>query len=78
MFEEALDRLASGALWGLGVGIVLTVARGGGPTLRWMTKGLIKTYVAIADSIQDAADEVRAERGAERTAAAPAAPAETG
>ena len=68
MLEEAAGSLAGGALWGLGAGIVLTVARGSAPTLRWVTRRLMSTYVAVADSIQEAANEARAERGAQRGA----------
>jgi len=72
-----MGRLISGALWGLGAGLVLTVSRGGGEGLRSVAKGVVKTYIAVADrvqettaeareSLEDLAAEVRAERdGAE-------------
>lgn len=71
MLEDAFGSLAGGALWGLGAGIVLTVARGSAPTLRRVTKGLMTTYVALADSVQEAANEARAERDAHRREVAP-------
>ena len=73
MLEDAMGRLISGALWGLGAGLVLTVTRGGGEGLRSVAKGVMRGYISVADRVQettaeareslsDMAAEVRAER----------------
>jgi hypothetical protein len=59
MFEDAFGRLISGALWGLGAGLVLTVTRGGGEGLRSVTKGLMRSYIAVADRVHEATAEMR-------------------
>ncbi|MBV8718258.1 MAG: DUF5132 domain-containing protein [Chloroflexi bacterium] len=80
MLEDAMGRLISGALWGLGAGLVVTVTQGGGEGLRSVAKGIVKGYIGVADRVQattaearenleDLAAEVRAERsGAEASA----------
>jgi molybdenum-dependent DNA-binding transcriptional regulator ModE len=54
-----MGRLISGALWGVGAGLVLTVTRGGGQGLRSVAKGLMKGYIAVADRVQEASAEAR-------------------
>jgi hypothetical protein len=77
MLEDAVGRLISGALWGIGAGVLITVTRGGGEGLREVTKGAMKTYLNIADRVQEATAEMRenfedltAEVRAERSAQA--------
>ena len=78
MLENGFGTLVGGAIWGLAAGVVLGVARGGGPVLRRVTKGVMGTYIAVADSVKDAATEARAERDAHRTRATPTPPRATG
>jgi hypothetical protein len=59
MFEDAIGRLVSGALWGLGAGVVITFTRGGGEGVRSVAKGLMKGYIAVADRIQETTAELR-------------------
>jgi hypothetical protein len=59
MFEDALGRLVTGALWGAAAGVVVAVTRGGGEGLRDVTRGLLKTYLTVADRAQEAAAEMR-------------------
>lgn len=59
MFEDAFGRLVSGALWGLGAGVVVAVTRGGGEGLRTVAKSAVKGYIAAADRVQEAAAEAR-------------------
>lgn len=59
MLEDAFGRLVSGALWGLGAGVVVTLTRDGAPGLRSATRGLIKGYLAVSDRVQTATAEVR-------------------
>jgi hypothetical protein len=59
MFEDAIGRLVSGALWGLGAGVVITFTRGGGEGVRSMAKGLMKGYIAVADRLQETTAELR-------------------
>jgi hypothetical protein len=53
MFEDAVGRLISGALWGLGAGVVVTLTRGGDQGLRSVTKGVMKGVIGIADRVQE-------------------------
>ena len=55
MFENAFGRLVSGALWGLGAGVVITLTKDGAPGLRSMTRRVIKGYLALSDRVQEAA-----------------------
>ena len=59
MFEDALGRLVTGALWGVGAGVVVTLTRGGGGGLRDLTRGVMKAYVTVADRAQEATAELR-------------------
>ena len=59
MLEDAMGRLISGALWGLGAGLVLTVTRGGGEGLRSVAKGVMRGYISVADRVQEASAEAR-------------------
>jgi molybdenum-dependent DNA-binding transcriptional regulator ModE len=59
MLEGAMGRLFNGMLWGLGAGLVVTAARGGGEGLRTVTKTVLKGYIAVADRFQEAASEAR-------------------
>jgi len=59
MFENVVGRLVSGALWGLGAGVVITLTKDGAPGLRTMTRGLIRGYLAVADRVQEATAEAR-------------------
>ena len=60
MFEGLLGRLVGGALWGLGAGVALNLARGGGPeALRPAAKSLMKAYVAISERVQETTAEAR-------------------
>ena len=59
MFEDALGRLVGGALWGVGAGVIVTLARGGGEGVRDMTMGLMKASLAVTDRIQEATSELR-------------------
>ena len=79
MLEDAMGRMISGALWGFGAGLLLTVTRGGGEGLRSTAKGFMKGYIAVADRVQevtsearenfeDLAAEVRAERASAESA----------
>ncbi|MBV9354764.1 MAG: DUF5132 domain-containing protein [Chloroflexi bacterium] len=79
MLEDVTGRLVTGALWGLGAGLLLTVTRDGGGGLRSVAKGVVKGYLTVADRMQDMsaemrenmgdlAAEVRAERAAEAEA----------
>jgi hypothetical protein len=43
----------------LGAGLVLTVSRGGGDGFRSVAKGVVKSYIAVADRIQEATAEAR-------------------
>jgi hypothetical protein len=74
MLEDAFGRLVSGALWGLGAGLAVSVVRGG-PGGRSVAKGMINGYLAVADrfremtaeareSLEDLTAEARAERDA--------------
>jgi len=58
-----MGRLISGALWGLGAGLVLTVSRGGGDGLRSVAKGVMKSYIAVTDRVQEATAEARENLG---------------
>ena len=77
MLEDAMGRLISGALWGLGAGLVLTVTRGGGEGLRSVAKGTVRGALGVGDwlrnvtaegreTLQDVYAEARAEVDAER------------
>ncbi|GAC1323050.1 MAG: hypothetical protein NVSMB2_20590 [Chloroflexota bacterium] len=81
MFENIVGRLISGALWGLGAGVVITLTREGAPGLRTATRGVIKGYLSVADRMQEATAEARegledltAEVRAEKTGGTPATP----
>jgi hypothetical protein len=76
VLEDVTGRLVTGALWGLGAGLLMTVTRDGGGGLRSVAKGVFKGYLTVADRVQDVtaemrenigdlAAEVRAERAAE-------------
>lgn len=79
MFEGLLGRLVGGALWGLGAGVALNLARAGGPGgIRPAAKSLMKAYVAISERVQETTAEAResledllAEAQAERDVARP-------
>ncbi len=62
MFEDVAGRLISGALWGLGAGIVLKVMQRGErrqPGLRPVAKTLVKGYVVASDRVRGLAAEAR-------------------
>ena len=59
MFEYALGRFVGGALWGLGAGVAIAVARNGGDGLRDVTRGAIKAYLNVSDRVQEATAEMR-------------------
>ena len=60
MFEGLLGRLVGGALWGIGAGVALNLARGGGPAgIRPAAKTLMNAYVAISERVQETAAEAR-------------------
>ena len=76
MFELSFGRFVSGALWGVGAGIVLAVLGNGGEGLRPITKSAVKAYLDVADrvnemtaeareSIEDLYAEARAEQGSD-------------
>jgi hypothetical protein len=58
MFEEALGRLVSGAVWGLGAGLAVTVVRGG-PGGRGVAKRLINGYMTVTDRLREMTAEAR-------------------
>jgi hypothetical protein len=90
MFEGALGRLLSGALWGVGAGLVLTVVQNREVGLKPIAKEAMKVYLAASDKVQELTAEARdsledlyaeakaeqAEGGSE-TSEAPAASSET-
>ena len=59
MLEDALGRLIGGAVWGLGAGLALTLARNGAPGLRAVAKGVVKASVGTADRVREMAAEAR-------------------
>ena len=59
MFGDLLGRLLGGAAWGLGAGVVLSLTRDNGSTLRPVARALVQTYVAAADLVQHSAAEAR-------------------
>ena len=69
MFEEIPGRLISGALWGLGAGLVLRVV--GGPTgeprgetaVRPLAKSLVKGYVVASERVRGLTAEARESLG---------------
>jgi hypothetical protein len=59
VFEYALGRLVGGALWGLGAGVAIAVARNGSDGLRDVARGAIRTYLNVADRVQETTAEMR-------------------
>jgi hypothetical protein len=61
MFEDAIGRLISGALWGAGATAILSLtgARRKGEGLRPLAKSLMKGYLAVADRVVEASAEAR-------------------
>jgi hypothetical protein len=94
MFEDVPGRLISGALWGLGAGLALSLIRGregeqrrgtAGTAARPLAKSVMKGYVATADRVKQWTAEARenlediyAEVQAERGNGAAAEPATAG
>lgn len=58
MFEGLIGRLVSGAVWGAGAGLVLSVARGG-TGLRPVTRALMQAYVVTSEKVREATAEAR-------------------
>jgi hypothetical protein len=66
MFEDVTGRLISGALWGLGAGIVLSVMRGEDRSrrgLRPVARTLVKGYVVASDRVRELTAEARESLG---------------
>jgi hypothetical protein len=59
VLEDAIGRLLSGALWGLGAGLVLAATRGGGQGLRPLAKSAVKTYLAASERVREITGEAR-------------------
>lgn len=68
MFEDVPGRLISGALWGLGAGLALSLVRGRegeqrrgatGTAARPLAKTVMKGYVATADRVKQWTAEAR-------------------
>lgn len=83
MFEQAFGRFVSGALWGLGAGVVLAVVRGGGTDVKPLARGAMKAYLTASEKIQELTAEAResiedlyAEARSEQEAEDHASPAE--
>jgi hypothetical protein len=82
VLEGAIGRLVSGALWGLGAGLVLTLTRGNDEGLRPLAKSAVKAYLVASDrlremsgeareTLEDLYAEARAEQSTEETVAVP-------
>jgi hypothetical protein len=59
VFEGVIGRLISGALWGLGAGLVLAFTGEGGEGLRPLTKSAMKAYLAASDRVREFSGEAR-------------------
>jgi hypothetical protein len=59
VLEGAFGRLVSGALWGIGAGLVLTVARRNGEGLRPLAKSVVKAYLTASERVQELTGEAR-------------------
>ncbi len=59
MFEGVIGRLLSGALWGLGAGVVLALTRENGEGLRPLTKSAVKAYLSASDRVRELTSEAR-------------------
>lgn len=59
MFEQAFGRLVSGALWGLGAGLVLAVMRNGGTGVKPLARGAMKAYLSASEKVQELSSEAR-------------------
>ncbi len=59
MLEGAIGRLVSGALWGLGAGLILTLTRGNGEGLRPLAKSAVKAYMVASDRLREMTGEAR-------------------
>jgi hypothetical protein len=59
MFETLIGRFVGGALWGLGAGVALTVAKGGVPGLRPVAKSVVTAYLVASEKLHEATAEAR-------------------
>ena len=59
MLEGAFGRLVSGAIWGLGAGLVLAVTRGNGEGLRPLAKSAVKAYLTASERVRELTGEAR-------------------
>jgi hypothetical protein len=59
MFEDAIGRLVSGALWGAGAAAAMSLARKQGDGLRPVAKTVMKGYLDVADRLAEVTAEAR-------------------
>ena len=59
MLEQVFGRLVSGALWGVGAGVVLTLLNGRAEGIRPVAKSAVKAYLTVSERVQELTAEAR-------------------
>jgi hypothetical protein len=59
MFELSFGRFVSGALWGVGAGLVLAVLGSRGEGLRPLTKSAVRAYLDVSERVSELTAEAR-------------------